>query len=86
MATMVEELTGPKPPNQDDADGEFNFVLGPDDTSNATEQGDDDFSLGSDEEEDIKEEADEYVPDEDPNHLSPTWWLPGAAPAKTPER
>eukprot|EP00957_Ditylum_brightwellii_P024108 1818090-Ditylum_brightwellii.AAC.1 len=76
---------GPEPPNQDDADGDLNFVLVPDDASNATEEGDDGFSLGSNDEEDIEEEADEYVPDEDQNHLSHMWWLPGAAPLKTPE-
>eukprot|EP00957_Ditylum_brightwellii_P167651 12762816-Ditylum_brightwellii.AAC.1 len=72
MATIVEELMGPEPPNQDDADGDLNFVPSPDDASNATEEGDDDFSLGSDEKEDLEKEADEYVPDEDPNHLSHT--------------
>eukprot|EP00957_Ditylum_brightwellii_P083022 6311280-Ditylum_brightwellii.AAC.1 len=25
MATIVEDLTGPEPPNQDDADGDLNF-------------------------------------------------------------
>eukprot|EP00957_Ditylum_brightwellii_P037910 2866732-Ditylum_brightwellii.AAC.1 len=85
MATIVEELMGPEPPNQNDADGDLNFVPGPDNISNATEEGDDDFSLGSHEEEDIEEEADEYAPDEDPNHPSHMWWLPGAAPSKTPE-
>eukprot|EP00957_Ditylum_brightwellii_P147352 11220230-Ditylum_brightwellii.AAC.1 len=76
MATIVEELTGSVPPNQDDVDGDLNSVPGPDDTSNTTEEGDDDFALGSDEEKDIEEEADEYVPDEYPNHPSHTWWLP----------
>eukprot|EP00957_Ditylum_brightwellii_P165652 12610715-Ditylum_brightwellii.AAC.1 len=85
MATIVEELTGPELPNQDDADGDLNSVPGPDDASNATVEGDDDFSLRSDKEEDTEEEADEYVTDEDPNHLPHTWWLPGAAHAKTPE-
>eukprot|EP00957_Ditylum_brightwellii_P131067 9997581-Ditylum_brightwellii.AAC.1 len=86
MATIVEELTGPEPPNQDDADRDLNIVLGPDDARNAAEEGDDDLSLGSDNDEDIEEEADEYVPDEDPNHQSHMWWLPGAATSKTPER
>eukprot|EP00957_Ditylum_brightwellii_P019952 1505954-Ditylum_brightwellii.AAC.1 len=46
MTTIVEEVTGPEPPTQDDADGDLNFVPGPDDNSNATEKGDDGFSLG----------------------------------------
>eukprot|EP00957_Ditylum_brightwellii_P000897 71576-Ditylum_brightwellii.AAC.1 len=70
MATIVEELMRPEPPNQDDDDGNLNFIPGSDDASNATEEGDDDFSLESDEEEDIEEEVDEYVQNEDPNHLS----------------
>eukprot|EP00957_Ditylum_brightwellii_P067051 5089833-Ditylum_brightwellii.AAC.1 len=86
MATIVEELTEPEPPNQDDADGDLNFVLDSNGASNATEEGDDDFSLGSGDEEGIEEEADEYVPDENPNHPSHTWWLPGAAPSKISER
>eukprot|EP00957_Ditylum_brightwellii_P180877 13780141-Ditylum_brightwellii.AAC.1 len=85
MATVVEEMMGPEPPDQDDADGDLNFLPGPNNTSNVTEEGDYDFSLGSDDEEDIEEEVDEYVPDEDPNHLSYMCWLPVAAPAKTPE-
>eukprot|EP00957_Ditylum_brightwellii_P188674 14362638-Ditylum_brightwellii.AAC.1 len=76
---------GPEPPNQDDADGDLNFVPGPDDARNTTEEGDDNFPLGSNDEDDIEEEADEYVPDEDPNHPSHTWWLSGTAPSKTPE-
>eukprot|EP00957_Ditylum_brightwellii_P177015 13484958-Ditylum_brightwellii.AAC.2 len=85
MATIVGEVMGPEPPNQDDADGDLNFVPDPNDASNATEEGDDDFSLGSDDEEDIEEETDEYVPDEDPNHPLHIWWLPGATPTKTLE-
>eukprot|EP00957_Ditylum_brightwellii_P151617 11546521-Ditylum_brightwellii.AAC.1 len=60
MAKIVEELTEPEPPNQDDANGDLNFAPVPDDTSNATEEGGDNLSHGSDEEEDIEEEADEY--------------------------
>eukprot|EP00957_Ditylum_brightwellii_P030263 2291479-Ditylum_brightwellii.AAC.1 len=37
MATIVEELTGPEPPNQDDAVGDLNFVPDPDSASNTTE-------------------------------------------------
>eukprot|EP00957_Ditylum_brightwellii_P103957 7921027-Ditylum_brightwellii.AAC.1 len=59
---------GPEPPNQDDADGDLNFIPDPDDASNATEEGDDGFSLGNGDDDNIEKEADDCVPDEDPNH------------------
>eukprot|EP00957_Ditylum_brightwellii_P148317 11292032-Ditylum_brightwellii.AAC.1 len=55
--------------------------------SNATEEADDsNFGSNEEVEEDIEEEVEEYVVDEDPNHPSYNWWVPGSEPVKTPKR